>query len=349
MYLAKNHQGEIVESFRLSQKNQQESFWCVKCGKKMKLRASKKGRWHFVHVGKKKTTGEGREHKAGKDFFLQWGKAQGHEILVEEIFVKENRRGDLFLPQERKILEFQCSKMTATEISQRQKDYEEGHFQLQWILGQAYKEKKHFTQQQKNFFNYHPKLGFYYFYLKENLYLVHHWKTHQGKSAFLKEHIRDNQDFLKLWEPENLKAIKKSAGLTFNDFSFSLQRLAVRKDLRFLKEQEAFYLAKKNILSLSPDFYQLVSLTLPFMKGLGLAFQRELLEKLRGKNLMWVEFPAYFAEFLNQTTWFHPLPLVSEKDCSRSYWQTYGSFFLKKRWCHLTIKGVEFSENLPIF
>lgn len=349
MYIAKNSQGVIVESFRLTKKDQQTTFWCVKCGEALQLKKSKKDRWYFAHVRKKFSQGEGLEHKTGKAFFLQWGKNQGHQIVLEEVFAVEKRRGDIFLPLERKVLEFQCAKMSAEEIFQRQKDYEKGNFQLQWILGGNYREKKHFTQQQKNFFQYHPHLGFYYLYLNQKLYLIHHCLHQQGKSSFVKEEVNLQKNFLALWQAEKLVTYQKFSPLFFTNQQFYLQQLAYRKDLRFLKEQAFFYGVRKNLLALPADFYQLTSVTLPFMKGLGSSFQYELLSKLLGKKLLWEEFPLFFAEFLSYSSWYQALPLVSKSDCSRSYWQTYGKFFLKKNWCKQDKLRVEFSDNFSIY
>lgn len=147
------------------------SYICPLCQKELRVRKTKFGQ-SFYHAPKKKEKiqgGEGELHKVTKEKIKNWGRS--HHYLVEEEWMIEERRGDLFFPPYT-MIEVQCSPLSAKELEQRHLDYQRQGYQDLWLLGPKYQR----YSQWYPFLRYHPAYGYYVlrfdekqFYLQSHL------------------------------------------------------------------------------------------------------------------------------------------------------------------------------------
>ena len=269
MFIAKDDKGDIVHSEKLKEVDLKNNFNCLECGKPLSVRISSLGRKHFIHQGNRCPQNESEEHKLSKDNLAYWARSQGYLVSVEAFFKEEKRRGDLYLPKEKKILEVQCSPMSLREIKKRTTDYQRAGYSIQWVLGSRYNLKRNFTRQQVRFFQYHPHLGYYFFLLEKNITLYAHCFNQQGRSVYQKRVIPPKKDFLSLWDIENHYEISCQAKFLKREIFLKVLQLCLAKGYKStIKEQEYFYLKNKHLLKLPAIYYELASVTLPFMLSL---------------------------------------------------------------------------------
>ena len=147
------------------------SYICPLCEKELRVRKTKFGQ-SFYHAPEKKENlwgGEGELHKAVKEKIKSWG--QNHHYLVEEEWIVEERRGDLYFPPQW-IVEVQCSPLSARMLEKRHLDYQRQGYKDLWLLGPKYQR----YSQWYPFLRYHPTYGYYVlrfderqFYLQSHL------------------------------------------------------------------------------------------------------------------------------------------------------------------------------------
>lgn len=346
MFIAKNEEGEIVYSEKIKDEEVKNKYKCLECDKVLTVRVSSLGRKHFIHQGNFCPLNESKEHKLGKENLAYWGKKQGYKVNIEEFFKEEKRRGDLYLPEEKKVLELQCSPMGLKEIKKRTRDYEKAGCSLQWVLGKRYALKRKFTKQQVHFFQYHPQLGYYFLLLKENLVLYAHCYHKQGRSVYQKKMISSKKDFLSLWKIEKYYELPCEIKFLNKEVYLKAFRLSLSKGYKnTLKEQEYFYVRHKHLLNLPDIYYELASVTLPFMKGSGIIVHYELLKKVQGKLFTYEELFSLWEKVLKVPNFVYEMPLVKGENLAKSYAKTYLPYLKSQGFCQYNKSHVKFTEN----
>lgn len=341
MFQAKNQAGEMVNSLKL--KDPSQDFYCLECGERLVLRKSAKKRPHFAHQKEQVVHGESWEHQNGKNFFLSWGENQALQPRVEERLLKGSRRGDLFLDEQKKVLEIQCSPMSDIEIKKRTQDYLQQGFDLQWILGRRYLIKKNFTSSQKKFMQYDPALGFYFFILQDELFLYQHCLSINNVAHFKRQKIKTSENFLSLWQVQNWGQLEKIIWPQ----SPQLVKKKIARGLYYrqpalLKEQAFFYQRQRNLLSLPEIFYQMAQVTLPFMTWPACSLLFHLLEQVEKRFYPWEQLENIWQPILNQQ---QEMPLVAPKYYFQSYVKTYFPDLQKAGILNYGKMGVKFLKS----
>lgn len=143
MNIAKTKEGTIIDAFRLKENRflQQETYYCLCCSKKVGIRRSKKGNYFFTHQAKGKQKGESKQHSALKRYFFHLSQKQKKGAQLEYFFQPINRRGDLYFPRTKQVLEIQCSFLSRKVLRKRKEDYKKIDVQDVWLLSGDYCEK----------------------------------------------------------------------------------------------------------------------------------------------------------------------------------------------------------------
>jgi competence CoiA-like predicted nuclease len=148
MLQAKLKNGKRVTPASLPQKELQKlkkehpQFYCPVCGEQVILRAGEKVIAHFAHRQNADCItiggGEGAYHEQGKLALYQWLTAQGLEAELEVYLPEINQRPDLLLQvKKRRIaIEYQCSRISPEEITERTDGYRQAGIHVIWILGE---------------------------------------------------------------------------------------------------------------------------------------------------------------------------------------------------------------------
>lgn len=166
MFYALNFQNQLIHASLASKSDQ---YFCPTCYQQVRLRISKLNICYFAHIHSVsiKDRHETNIHRTGKQLLMKWGAELGYEVQTEIYFKDIKRRADIVLVQKDRqvIMEYQCSPITTTELLKRSKAYSRIGLQYIWIVGKKYQLQGKISQQNAQFFKYHPNIGFYYIYL----------------------------------------------------------------------------------------------------------------------------------------------------------------------------------------
>ncbi|WP_273850160.1 competence protein CoiA [Guptibacillus spartinae] len=121
----------------LMQLRRSTSYFCPGCRQPVVMKLGHKRTWHFAHQGSPPCEAlwerESNYHLTGKLQLYEWLNKE-NDVKVEHYLTKTNQRPDLFLPHAQTALEFQCSSIQATLLSERTSSYHEANIEVQWIL-----------------------------------------------------------------------------------------------------------------------------------------------------------------------------------------------------------------------
>ena len=146
MLQAVTSRGERVTLMARSQKEienlrQSSTFYCPVCHQAVFIKAGSHVTPHFAHYQTTEcpTTGkgEGPYHEKGKIKLYHWLKKQGLHVELEKYLTNIQQQPDLFVTIQKKriAIEFQCAKVSAQELLDRQLGYERDGITSIWILG----------------------------------------------------------------------------------------------------------------------------------------------------------------------------------------------------------------------
>lgn len=154
MLQAKLADGRLITPATISKKDRQNLkqrspvFYCPVCNEKVILRAGQKVIAHFAHQSESRCPstggGEGAYHEQGKLRLYQWLRSQSIPVELE-VYIKEiQQRPDfLIILHDKKIaVEYQCSKIPASQIIKRTKGYNKAGIHVIWVLGEKLLKRK---------------------------------------------------------------------------------------------------------------------------------------------------------------------------------------------------------------
>src|SRR5690625_173214 len=156
MLQAKSHHGGLVTLATLTkaeierQKTEQQ-YYCPACNGQVIIKAGSRMIPHFAHKSTfhcpSSEGGEGPYHEKGKLLLYQWLESQQFQVELEAYIPEINQRPDLLVTINRKqiAIEFQCARISITQIKRRNEGYEALHITPLWIVG-----ANHFKRQTKN-------------------------------------------------------------------------------------------------------------------------------------------------------------------------------------------------------
>ncbi|SER86982.1 Competence protein CoiA-like family, contains a predicted nuclease domain [Gracilibacillus ureilyticus] len=144
MLQAIDSKGRIVTLYSLdagilAQMKEEGQFYCPDCKEELIIRAGRKVTAHFAHRKKSAClhSGEGSYHAKGKLDLYQWLKKQGIEVFLEHYISEIKQRPDLLVKLGTRTLaiEYQCARISLTELRSRTEKYRQIGMIPVWILG----------------------------------------------------------------------------------------------------------------------------------------------------------------------------------------------------------------------
>lgn len=190
MFYALNSQNQMIH---VSSADLSQQYYCPVCHQLVRLRVGKSKSNHFAHenVSFSKQHHETDIHQAGKKLLMKWGSELGYVVQSEIYFRKIKRRADVIfkLPRFQVAVEYQCSPISPTELTKRSQAYFQTGMRYIWFVGKRYCLHEKISQQNAQFFRYHPNIGFYFIYLNAEMQRLELYYQIQ-QAAFLRPKYR---------------------------------------------------------------------------------------------------------------------------------------------------------------
>ncbi|EHO52744.1 competence protein CoiA family protein, partial [Lentilactobacillus kisonensis] len=127
---------------------------------------------------------ESQSHLKGKLTFQRQLTAIGCHVEIEVTMAAIEQRADVFLPDDRVVLEYQCSPISFTEIHRRTVNYHQLDNDVIWILGDYHRAKALRSEMVAKFAKFQAQLGFYiifYSAVNDQFWLFYQLKEVAGK------------------------------------------------------------------------------------------------------------------------------------------------------------------------
>lgn len=146
MLQAKTEDGKLITLALMTRqeitrlKNMQQ-FQCPTCDESVIMKAGEKMIPHFAHRSKQNCPssegGEGAYHEKGKLLLYKWLRYQQLDVELEAYLPEIMQRPDILLRVNNRVLaiEYQCARISAEEIHQRNEGYQRAGIIPIWILG----------------------------------------------------------------------------------------------------------------------------------------------------------------------------------------------------------------------
>ncbi|KAA0765518.1 competence protein CoiA [Bacillus sp. SH5-2] len=147
MFIAKRENGEKIhllynrDEVLLQRMRKKERFFCIACGKEVRMKLGTQKSWHFAH---KKVDSclafyeaESIYHMHGKELLYRWLKRQKFHVNIEHYLPEIQQRPDIFVERAgRKVaIEYQCANLSVEQLSKRTYSYWQAGIQVIWIIG----------------------------------------------------------------------------------------------------------------------------------------------------------------------------------------------------------------------
>ncbi|HDR4560459.1 competence protein CoiA [Bacillus cereus] len=147
MFIAKRENGEKIhllynrDEELLQRMRKMERFFCIACGKEVRMKLGTQKSWHFAH---KKVDSclafyeaESIYHMNGKELLYRWLKRQKFHVNIEHYLPEIQQRPDIFIERAgRKIaIEYQCANLSIEQLYKRTYSYWRVGIQVIWIIG----------------------------------------------------------------------------------------------------------------------------------------------------------------------------------------------------------------------
>ncbi|MGY3725247.1 Competence protein CoiA-like family, contains a predicted nuclease domain [Granulicatella balaenopterae] len=231
MRIAKNEHGELVycEVGKLLDNNQH--YFCPKCGEPLILNTNQRQLQYFSHQANKYSSGETTQHKNGKIALSEWLKQAGYQTTLELTMENHEQRADVICEdaQTQIVVEYQCSPIPAKELTKRDKGYQNLGYQTLWILGENYYKQQQLNDTLAYCMLYHPHFEYFLVFLVEN-------------NLLLKTHLQLDQYTKKVHYQEIRLPLKKYQAKKMLDFLLSSKKgIPIKGDYRqeyFTKERK---------------------------------------------------------------------------------------------------------------
>ena len=190
MFYALNSQNQLVHA---STADLLKKYYCPVCHQPVKLRTGKLNSAHFAHQHSTFSNQhyDTNVHQAGKRLLMKWGNELGYDVQSEVSFKAIQRRADVILklPKSQVVIEYQCSPISAAELTKRSRAYAQTGLQCIWLVGKRYCLHGRISQHNAQFFRYHPNIGFYFIYLNAEMQRLELYYQIQ-QAAFLRPKYR---------------------------------------------------------------------------------------------------------------------------------------------------------------
>ena len=134
---------ELVASSHAFKK---QEYFCMECGKSVKLRGGEHRQDHFYHL--KPDQACRQSQKSMSHLQVQrhlFNLLKGEDIRLERRFPEISRIGDVVWENQKLVFEVQCSSITQKEVESRNHDYGSIGYQVVWILHERRFLKKRVT------------------------------------------------------------------------------------------------------------------------------------------------------------------------------------------------------------
>lgn len=127
-----------------SQAQKKQQYFCMECGKPVRLRGGEHRKDHFYHL--KPDPACRQSQKSITHLQVQWylfRLLNGEDVVLERRFPEISRIADVVWENQKLVFEVQCSPITKKEVEARNRDYGSIGYQVVWILH----EKRFFRRQ----------------------------------------------------------------------------------------------------------------------------------------------------------------------------------------------------------
>ncbi|MFY9902521.1 MAG: competence protein CoiA family protein, partial [Trichococcus sp.] len=147
MLIARNANGELIQAYQASKEKGKnvEEFYCPACKGKLVLKKGNIMIAHFAHRQHSDcavfSEGETLPHLKGKQLLLEKFQSEGIAVTLECWLPELQQRPDLLLvlADGKKIaVEYQCSPISAADLSERTLGYQRFGYEVWWICGMNY-------------------------------------------------------------------------------------------------------------------------------------------------------------------------------------------------------------------
>lgn len=166
LFYALNSVGQLIH---ISSVKNNQAYYCPTCKEKLILRVGNLKAKHFAHqrLNCRGAIHESIIHRTGKLILKKWGEEFGFQTKTEVYLPKIKRRADIIFYSSKSqiVVEYQCSPISVTKLTERSYAYSQLGIKFLWIIGKRYRLNGKISQQIAQFLNYHPHLGFYMIYL----------------------------------------------------------------------------------------------------------------------------------------------------------------------------------------
>ena len=355
MYQARLKDGEMINSLKLPTTFTEETLVvCPDCGEEVALRYSRNGKPYFSHVKKydpyHNGYGESEEHFTGKRDLMWMCKEQGILAQDEVPLADAKRRGDVYLPELKRVFEVQCSPISSEELIERTNCYAEEGIQVCWIFGNRYSLDKFLNKQQRNVLNYHPNLGYYFlqmwggrFFIYYNIRLWRRKLRYQVK-GFSSENLE------KVWDLPNLSVDKAPVNPVMKrDIEWQkneISRGIMLNAPAIMKEQYYFYYFLLNFRLMPDSFFALLVYKLPFVVGTGAILHHVLLKMVRDTESFTLQkLRNLWKKTFEIGYWVDHLPFVTPEEQLESYLRFYLPIMRANGFCKIKGDCITFSKE----
>ena len=142
MIIALNENNLLVNAKRIKKKERQAAYYCPSCKSKVIL---KKGQIRIPHFSHQSTVecqsfseGETEEHLLGKELLYKYFQENKIKVEMEWYLPELKQRPDLYLPDQKIAVEFQCSPISYEKLKERSTGYQTMGIDVIWIVGKKF-------------------------------------------------------------------------------------------------------------------------------------------------------------------------------------------------------------------
>ena len=317
MFLARNHQGELIHLLERTGPLQGD-FFCPACGGALRLRSGPIMPAHFAHISLKdcqyQSENEGPEHLALKANLFGWAR-KDHPIKVEAFLPELSQIADLLLGTSL-ALEVQCSPLSQTRLRERSQAYRQQGYQVIWLLGQKLWLKKSLSPLQRDLVYFSQNMGFHLWELDQKRevlrlkYLLH--EDLHGQVQYKEKSFPFKQgDLLQILRlPYQKQELGSMLARADKDLCSYIRQQLYYRNPKWMARQALCYQKGENLLSKKlEDFYPQVQ---PLRSSTGFCQIRQDLtsyyrdfetyyQKQNPRGVQVVYPPAFYAYLRSQT------------------------------------------------
>ncbi|WP_268913747.1 competence protein CoiA [Lentilactobacillus sp. SPB1-3] len=142
--------------------NKKHHYFCPKCGSSVKLKIGMNRQPYFAHLQKLGSIeAESAQHKDGKQQLLEDMLKQRLNAQTEVVMSNHEQRADVYVPDAKIVLEYQCSSISVSNVAKRTSEYKDSEIDVWWILGDNYLKRRLTIATIQKFARFKVECGFY--------------------------------------------------------------------------------------------------------------------------------------------------------------------------------------------